>query len=100
MFTKVKSCLGDMTFIHSKWAVISAHYTEVSERVNFILNLEVTRQSIPTFLANLTLSSSAPLGYPTCWMMTKSQKTETRDGKAVFLASAHLLDSVREANVL
>lgn len=63
-------CLGDAP-VHKypgiftlECAVTAALRTEVSERVNFVLNSEIAGQYISTLPANLTLSSNGSLDHP------------------------------------
>lgn len=57
----VRGRLGHLLWTRAATAALRA---EVSERVNFVLNSEITGQYISTLLANLTLSSNGPLDHP------------------------------------
>lgn len=50
--------------ILQKYTATAALRTEVSERVNFVLNSEITGQYISTLLADLTLSPNGSLDHP------------------------------------
>lgn len=76
-------------------------WTKVSERVNFVLNSEITGQYISAFLANLTLSSNGSLDHPDMLEGQDDDKVQDSEmpkfGKATFPAPADLTVSSRRS---
>lgn len=72
--------------------VTAACWTKVSERVNFVLNSEITGQYISTLLANLTLSSNGSLDHPDKLEGLNDNKVQDNEmskfGKAAFPTSS------------
>lgn len=85
----VHKCPGIFT---PECAVTAALRTEVSERVNFVLNSEIAGQYISTLLANLTLSSNGSLDHPDMLEGRDDDKGQDNEipkfGKAAFPSSS------------
>lgn len=85
-------CTNAPRYLLWKCAVTAALRTEVSERVNFVLNSEITGQYISTLLANLTLSSNGSLDHPDMLEGRDDDKGQDNEipkfGKAAFPSSS------------
>lgn len=96
-------CTSAPRYLLCKGSVTAALWTEVSERVSFVLNSGITGQYISTFLANLTLSSNGSLDHPDMLEGRDDDKVQDNEmpkcGKLPFLTAANHTQSPSERTV-